>query len=52
MLELLILGVAGLCFGAGMSAHRHGAPRRMTALWYGLSGAGLVLAVLTLQGNS
>jgi hypothetical protein len=51
MLELLILGLAGLCFGAGMSAHRHGAPRRMTALWYSLSGAGLLLAALTFQGN-
>jgi hypothetical protein len=34
-----------------MSAHRHRAPRRMTALWYSLSGAGLVLAAMTLQGN-
>jgi hypothetical protein len=52
MLELLILGIAGLCFGVGMSAHRHGAPRRMTLLWYALSALGLLVAVLTFQGNS
>jgi hypothetical protein len=52
VLELMVLGLAGLCFGAGMSAHRHRAPRRMTVLWYTLSGFGLVLAALTLQGNS
>jgi hypothetical protein len=42
----MILGLAGLCFGAGMSAHRHRAPTRMTATWYTLSGIGLVLAVV------
>jgi len=51
MLELLILGIAGLCFGAGMGAARVGAPRRMIVLWYTLSGAAVVLAVLTFQGN-
>jgi hypothetical protein len=52
MVELLLLGIAGLCFGAGMSASRHRAPRRMTVLWYALSGLGLAVAVLTFQGNS
>lgn len=52
MLELLILGLAGLFFGAGMSSHRHRAPRGMTVLWYVLSAVSLVLAVATFEGNS
>lgn len=52
MLQLLILGVSGLCFGAGLSAAKHGAPRRMIVLWYVLSGAAFVLALLTFEGNT
>jgi hypothetical protein len=52
MLELLVLALSGVCFGAGMGASKHRAPRRMAILWYVLAGAGLTLAVVTLPGNS
>ena len=51
VLELMVLALSGLCFGAGMGASKHRAPRRMTVLWYVLAGAGLLLAVVTLPGN-
>lgn len=51
MLELLLLAVSGLCFGAGMGAAKHRAPRRMAVLWYLLAGIGLTLAVVTLPAN-
>jgi hypothetical protein len=50
VLQLIVLAVAGLCFGAGMGASKHRAPRRMTVLWYALSSVGLVLAVVTFPG--
>ncbi len=52
MLELMVLALSGLCFGAGMGASKQRAPRRMTILWYLLAGAGLLLAVVTVPGNS
>jgi hypothetical protein len=52
VLELILLAIAGVCFGAGMSASKHRAPRRMTVLWYVLSGVGLLLAVATFPGSS
>jgi hypothetical protein len=52
VLQLLVLAVAGLCFGAGMSASKHRAPRRMTVLWYVLAGIGVVLAAVTIPGNA
>lgn len=47
MTELLILAVAGLLVGAGMSATRRSAPKPLVRSFYALALVALVLVVLT-----
>lgn len=48
--ELLLLGLAGLLVGAGLSAARRGAPVLLRRGLYALAAVALVLAMLTFPG--
>jgi L-asparaginase II len=48
-LDLLMIIVAALLFGAGMGATRARAPRRLIAACYASSGLVIVLAALTIR---
>lgn len=50
MVSMLLVGLAGLAFGGGMSASRHRAPRPLVVLLYGGAAVALVLAVATFRG--
>lgn len=47
MTELLLLALAGLLVGAGLSAAKRGAPRPLVVTFYAMAAVALVLAVLT-----
>jgi hypothetical protein len=50
MVSMLLVGVAGLAFGGGMSASKHRAPRGLVALLYGTSALAALLAAATFEG--
>ena len=47
MTELLLLALAGLLVGAGLSAAKRGAPRPLAVIFYVMAALALALAVLT-----
>jgi hypothetical protein len=50
VVSMVLVGLAGLAFGGGMSASRHRAPRPLVVLLYGGSVLAVVLAVVTFRG--
>ncbi len=48
MLQLLVLGLAGLLAGAALGARKNGAPRWVAGLFLVLAAAALVVAVVLL----
>jgi hypothetical protein len=52
MVSMLLVGLAGLAFGAGMSASKHRAARPLVVAFYGAAAVSVALAALTFQGNA
>jgi hypothetical protein len=48
--ELVLLGLAGMLIGAGLSATKRRAPRALIGALYALAFVALVFAIVTLQG--
>jgi hypothetical protein len=51
MAAMVVLAIAGLCFGAGMGAAKQRAPRWMARSCYVASGLAVILAVAVSTGN-